>query len=322
MFVNDDRIDPELLAAFLEGNATPEERDRIMRTLSTSNAAYAELMEAAAVQRELTDAPSPAVAPPPPPLPGERPPAQRTRGLRYVIPVLLAAGLAFVAISRWSGFGGGAASMVQLAQSTSLTPSTGSGALARTLGDTWSDAPWSGTRGSDAPAVTRARAFRAGARYAELEIAAKAADSTAVLQTVAAMTDVLASTEGGGPFIAMFRAFATSADFGGASQRGDAAKQLREFLGATDWFDLGVWTETARLAIATKQVAFFEPKGRAIAELRRVLQPHIDDAGPDAATWTAVRDALTPVIAGSTWTVNDLETLGAAVQAAGAIAGQ
>jgi hypothetical protein len=321
--VSDERIDPETLAAFLDGTASPEEREGVLRTLSRSKEAYASFLEASAIQRELA-AETPAVAPAAPVAASVEPPrspareaanARWFRRPRYVTPALLAAGVAAIMVVRGIGgpVGQGA---IQLAQATSLTQERGSGALARGLGDAWDQPPWAVVRGSESSLATRSVAVRSGARYAELEAAAQAADSAAVSRSAESLAQLLSSVEGAAPIAASVRDMARPPDFGGRAQRATVAGQLRALLGAEDWFDLGVWTETARLAVAARALAFFEPGGRGVAELQRILQPHIAESRSDSAEWGPVIEALRPLIAGRVWSPNELPAIEARVRVA------
>jgi hypothetical protein len=316
--VSDERIDPETLAAFLDGTASPEEREGVLRTLARSNEAYASFLEASAIERELA-AETPAVAPvaasvEPPHSPArEAANARWFRRPRYVTAGLLAAGVAAIMVLRGIG-GAGGQGAIQLAQATSLTQERGSGALARGLGDGWDQPPWAVVRGIESNLATRTVAVRSGARYADLEAAAQAADSTAVSRSAESLAQLLSTVEGAAPIAAIVRDMARTADFGGAAQRATTAVQLRALLGAEDWFDLGVWTETARLAVAARALAFFEPGGPGVAELQRILQPHIAESRSDSGEWGPVIEALRPLIGGRVWSPNDLPAIEASVR--------
>lgn len=316
--MSDDRIDPETLAAFLDGTATPEERDGVFRTLAHSKEAHASFLEAAAIHRELSaetpdvtpgaGASAAAVAAEPP-----RPSAQETAHARWfrrwhLLPVVIAAGLAAILLARNTRNPGSSAA-IQLAQATRLTRTSGSGTLGRALGETWAEPPWSTVRGAESTMASRRLAFRAGVRYAELEAAAQASDTTAVARSAELLAQLLSSTEGAAPIAANFRDLGGSAEFGGRSERAASAGQLRELLGAGDWFDLGVWTETARLAAAARETSFFDAGGRGVATLRRIVGSGGGDAGP-------VTDELRPFLAGRTWSPDDMADAARAINAA------
>lgn len=312
-----DRIDPELLAAFLDGTASPEERDGVMRALARSKDAYAEFVEAAAVKGVLDDAgvAHPAdlgAAHPAGDAPVTLDTSAKKKSSRWLIgPLLLAAGVTGVILVGRLATGGGAGS-IQLAQEARLTRASGSGSVARTLGASWDQPPWSVTRGSGTSLAPQPRAFRAGALYAELEVAAGASDSAAVLRIAESLADLVASVEAGAPLAARVRTVVAAPDFGGRAQRAATAGQLRALLGADAWFDLGVWTETARLAIAARDSAFFEPGSAGMTEATRILRSDVPPA--DSAAWAAAVDPLRPLLTDGSRPASDLESLDRAVR--------
>lgn len=321
--MSDERIDPETLAAFFDGTASPEERDSVMRTVARSKEAYASFLEAAAVYRELEDATAGNG-------PGQMDVVRGAGGSgtagakparRWIIgPLLIAAGVvAVLFLSRSNASTEHAA--IRLAQDTRLTRELGSGSLARSFGNAWDQPPWSVVRGSEASLPPGPRAVRAGARYAELEVAAQAADTDAVRRATEAIGQLLASVEAGAPVSAMFREVSRAPDFGGRPRRAAAAAELRASLGADTWFDLGVWGEMARLAVAARDVAFFAQDGPAIAELRRIVRAGGRAAAPrDSIAWASVATALQPLLSDRAWTVNDLDVIDRAVGATMAVA--
>jgi hypothetical protein len=180
--LSDERIDPETLAAFFDGTASSEERDSVMRTLARSKEAYASFLEAAAVYREMEDA---TAADGPGQIgvvrgAGGSGTARAKPARRWIIgPLLVAAGIVTVLFLSRSNASNDAAA-IRLAQDTRLTRELGSGSLARSFGSAWDQPPWSVARGSEASLPPGPRAVRAGARYAELEVAAQAADTDAM----------------------------------------------------------------------------------------------------------------------------------------------
>jgi hypothetical protein len=319
--VSDERIDPETLAAFLDGTASPEEREGVLRTLARSREAYASFLEASAIHRELV-AEAPAVAPAAPVVASIEPPRTPAREVAnarwfrrwYVTPGVLAAGIGAILVVRMIG-GPASQGAIDLAQATTLTQERGSGALARGLGATWDQPPWSVVRGSESTLGARTGAVRSGVRYAELEAAAQAADSAAVSRSAESLAQLVSTVEGAAPIAASVRDMARASDFGGPAQRAAIAGQLRSLLGAEDWFDLGVWAETARLAVAARDTAFFDPSGRAASELRRILGSH-GGTSVDNTDWAPVVAALRPLETGRVWTRDQLADAGRAIDTA------
>ena len=303
--VSDERIDPETLAAFLEGGLAPAERERVMRALAESPDAYADFLEAAAVARELDPQSSVAAveigASAKPKGTPVVPIAAKRRGTRwYVAPALIAAGIAAVVVVRLNNDGAGVRS-VALAPSIQLVR-PGSGSVAATLGDGWDQPRWSVVRGGESGVGDAARAFRAGARYAELEVAAQAGDAAAVARASESLARTAETVDAGAPVAAQLRAFA------GDSARTRVADQLRSLLGAVNEFDAGVWTESARLALLANRLDFFAPQGEPISELKRLIAT-LDSTSPTVAPLRAIAPART-------WTAADKDSLSRLVDAA------
>ena len=307
--MTDERIDAETVAAFLDGRASPREREAVLLALTRSKEAYADFLEAAAVHRELTGAsvPAPSLGEPKHESTGA-PSGIAWRSSRWrFVPLLAAAGIAAVVVGRLST-GERAPRAIQIVQQTRLTSDSGPGVLAF-LGDSWNQPGWSVSRGSDAAASTRARAFRAGARYAGLELASQVADSAAVIEATRSLTQLLDGIEAGAPMASRFREFASRPDFGGSAPRAEAAAQLRSLTGAEVWFDLGAWTEAARLSVAARQVRFFAPDGGASGELRRIARALTTGTSREDPEVRAVIGALAPLLEERAWSDHDLPLL-------------
>lgn len=318
--MSDQRIDPETLAAFLDGRASAEEREGVMRTLAQSKDAYASFLEAAAVHREL-ESTLPAEVSPQIGVAGSTGASGAKPARRWIIgPLLLAAGIVAALFLNRADSDAERGS-IRLAQNTRLTQELGSGSLARGLGNAWDQPPWSVARGSEASLPERSRAVRAGARYAELELAVQAVDTVAVLRATEALEQLLVPVEAGAPVAATFRDLSRAPDFGDGTRRASAAAALRALLGAEPWFDLGIWSELARLAVAARDVAFFDRDGPAMVELRRIVRVGGGEtAQGDRAAWEPVVRALEPVLADRAWTVNELDVIDRAVTTAMAVA--
>ena len=296
--MSNERIDPETLASFLEGTLPPAERARVMRVLAESPDAYAQLVETAAVARELT----PVV-----------PIASKRRAAWYIAPSLIAAGLIGILVApRLKNEA--APNVIALAQDTRLVQS-GSGGIAARLGATWDQPAWSVVRGGGADLGERARAFRAGVRYAELEVAANASDSASAVRAAESLAEVAGTLDAGAPVAGQFRALVGSSAFGGRLARARAAEQLRSLLNAPGWFDAGAWTETARLAVAANQFAFFAPGGKSIGELKAVIRV-LESSPSQQVESSRLVDALRPLLDGRPRSAADRDSLTTILEAA------
>lgn len=315
------RIDPELLAAFLDGMATPAEREEVLSLIAGSREAYAEFSEATAIRgalhggvtsaafpvstsdqspRETSAAPaSPVVAQ----TPAHAPPAARNR-LRFVVPIVLlaAAVLAIVVIPR-SKRATAAVDVVAIAQATRVTGATGAGSVVKTIGQQWDAPGWTVTRGAgtETQAIT-ARGFRTGLRLAQLQVAINAGDSLAAAGAKAQAQSLLGDIDGSGPLSQALD------HIGAASAPGELtalASGVRALLGERAWFDLGVWIGAAQVAAAGDQRAFFVPDGAAVGSLRGILAAH----PASDASWQRVSTMLRPVIDGSWQSAGAVSTI-------------
>ena len=311
--VSGERVDPERLAAFLDGTASLEERDAVIRALANSPEAYADFLEASAIYRELTGDPG-STAPVEPAAPSVTAgPAMRLARRRWFLaPLALAAGLAAVMVIRRPT--SDALGPTQLVQATGLTRERGAGGIARVLGNDWDRAPWSVVRGAEVALPSRPLAFRAGVRSTELELAAQVSDSTAVVRAADAIVELLGSVEAGAAVASNVRGLVRRPDFGGPAGRAQTARQTRLLLGEPDWFDLGAWAEAGRLALMTRNTGFFAPDSPASRELRRIVEPHVDGTSADG-DWRPVIDATGPLRSDRPWTPNDIPALEQIVRA-------
>jgi hypothetical protein len=312
--VSDDRIDPETLAAFLEGTQSPAERERVRHTLLRSPQSFDAFLELAALDRTM-DSGAARVEP------------RRRFGRTWQIigPMLVAAGLTGVVILAWPppwrrADRTPAASTPQLAQSSALIGVSGPGSVRVALGPSWSEPGWSVARGGDAALSARARAFRAGARCAEVEVAAQAGDPDALMLATASLLELLAGVNAGAPISRAFRALSATADPGGRAARLATVLQLRKLLGSDAWFDLGMWVETARLALLARQLEFFAATGPGVNDLRRILSALDASTVADRANAAAAADRLRIFVESRNWSVDDVDAMSAALRSTIALA--
>jgi hypothetical protein len=130
--------------------------------------------------------------------------------------------------------------------------------------------------------------------------------------------NLLASLEAGAPLSTRIRTLAVAPDFGGKTERAATARQLRSLLGAPVWFDLGAWTETARLAVAARDVSFFQAGSRGLIEGGRILRHEVPPA--DRAEWVTAVGPLRALLDSKSWSANDLDSLGRAIHQAMVVA--
>jgi hypothetical protein len=140
---------------------------------------------------------------------------------------------------------------------------------------TFGERPWSGLyRGAEAPMSDRGRAVRVGAYLVDLDLAQRHGDPRlrGLADTVAAL---VAEVPGGGAIAGLYRGIAEPGGDGDVrstlAQGNDAVRDLLP----PDGLEIGVWTETARVAAARRDAEFFhtdETQG-ALARAAKVELP-------------------------------------------------
>ncbi len=297
------QIEPELLASFLDGTASPAERDAVLRTLSGSKRAYAEFLEASAIQQQLVAAESPESSAADTAHPAIDI-ASRRRRIGYVAPlVILAAASVIFVVTRRSTVR--ELDVVAIAQSTTIAGATGSGGMTRVLGSGWDEPGWTVTRGEMAVRDAAARAFRAGVRMAQLEVAASTRDSTAVAIAARQVQALLSDVPGSAPIAAQLGAIGSAVGSSSASDRAVLSQQLSVMVGDSNWFDLGMWAGTADIAAKGGQETFFAADGAAMSTLTQLLtRPY---APPDH--WALVASPAQSLATGAWRTSGGITTL-------------
>ena len=249
-----ERIDPEQLAAFLDGRLERTEQERIIRAIAENPEEYELFADAAKIKAELArDAGVPII------------PLGRVKRNRWLmaVPVALAAGLAAVAL--WTRNGSeGELSPVVLAAGFKVVDVPGDGSLAGRLGAAWDQPGWSVTRGSGGAVVEHPRAFRLGVRATDVELAIQAQDSAALRPVAGELTSLVSDVDGGATVAALYRRILEHGVAVPLPEREAAAAALRALLDESPWFDLGLWVEAARVAMSAGQDAFVRENRRAV----------------------------------------------------------
>jgi hypothetical protein len=242
-------IDPERLAALIDGRLGPHEREALLAQIAASSDEDVEIFsDALAATRELEGGvegrEEQSVAA-----------ARSRRAVRWRRPAsLLAIAAAVVAV------------VVLPGRLRTRDSARDPGRFARVLAQTnrglpanWDTQPWGATRGGSDALTPAARALRVGARMTELELAARARDP----RTPALATSVVVLLEGipGAAAAATeYRALA-SADSGSSPEQltrlAERARVTAAPFADQDYLEFGAWLEAARLAAAGRHTAFF-----------------------------------------------------------------
>jgi hypothetical protein len=298
-------IAPETLAALLDGTLSPEQREDVLRQLSRSGQAYEDFLEASAVRCQLDESVevgdegllTPSVtdveigsidnvtlAIDPPslgPEPGKEIRSRsrwnlwRARSLWTAVPLIAAAGIASVVFLRETDERP-ALSILREFPATSSAIHGG-------------HPDWGSTRGEEHLLSPDRRAFRLGVLIAALDQAVRASDTDDAAGIVTRLRSLVAAVPAGGVVLARLNRFTTPGlDGFDAQDRIRMASELRTLSESTTWFDLGVWSETARVAARADRRDFFDPSGAPMRSLSRIIATL--DAAPKGEQGVAVQE--------------------------------
>lgn len=276
------QIDPEMLAALLDGRLEGARREEALAALASDEAAYEAYVDAVAVTLELKAAEEAAIRPIRTAVPSwRRPGAQR---------FLIAAGLAALLILPWAVYRAQAPDPSHLWMVEALNGyRTG-------VPEGWDPAPWGARRSVDGSLTPEARAVRVGAALVDLELAARAGDSERVRTIAGEVARLLDALPAAGPAAGIYR---TIADRSGSGYqelaplldrgRGSAFLLLEE-----ERVRIGAWTEAARIAAARRADGFFSTDGSRSMLQRLGSDPIIPEPARAAATRASAALAGTP----------------------------
>jgi anti-sigma factor RsiW len=305
-------IDPERIAALLDGRLSGHEREVLLSELASSPEQLALLADASMIAQELRLNSS---------SPDSGPAADNRDGVRRLVATEAAApqpSLIKARQRRWTPAWSAAVAAALLiviapwvlrrAGFRSESAAPGGSSIARvepSIPVGWDGTPWSVTRGASAALTPKARAVRVGARLADLELTIVAGDSAAR----GIVDDVIALVEGvplSGSVTQVYEALRDSIGVAPSQltplvQRGyDGVSAL---LGRSD-VALGTWLETARIAAARKNSAFFTS-----AQTRQMLRD-LNATALDQQTQGALSRvaAMLPVSTATDWSSLEAET--------------
>jgi hypothetical protein len=142
----------------------------------------------------------------------------------------------------------------------------------------WDERPWSVTRGSGNDAADNARAARLGALQVDLEVAAAAGQSAAIVDISRDIVSWLDKMAGSGPLAAVYRDIAKRADQPAGTLSApvaDARETLVLFVDE-DHFNLGAWAEAASIAAKRRDAEFFHARASRKLLDRAASLPSLD----------------------------------------------
>ena len=303
--MRNDPVDPETLAALLDGRLTGDERARVLARLAKSEREYEELLETAALVADLNA--NPAIVPVPrqpavalvrdTPLVAER--GRRWRSPALIGPIIVAASLAVVLVLRTKAQGAPDAALFAVIESAAGTERV--------------PADWPRTRGTRDAIGPEAAAFRLGASFTDLDLAIAAKDSASARAIASEIADLAATIPSAGATVVRVRALGDgglSGPLSSSDERRKLADNLRTLNANAAWFDLGAWVQAARHAAHAGRAEFFLSDGPAIAELNRVLAA-VEKSPPKAAALQMTLQRLRTAKPGAVRTPADVGAMSA-----------
>lgn len=296
---NDSRIDPERLAALLDGKLTAGEREEILAQLAASPD---DLEVLADVDAAMASQPEPGTSTASPEKPISRgTPAWRRPPREWLAIAAVIAGLSVLptVVSRYRARDD-PSEFVRFLTSENRTFPRG-----------WDFAPWGATRSPGDVASLNALAWRVGARVADLQVAVVGQD-TSVAPLAEQVASLLSEVPAAGAAIDGYRQVAANArgprDRLTTSVR-NARRSLRGVLD-DELVVLGAWSEVARLAAAHRDAGFFASSAgtRLLDDLaqRSDVPPTVASAGararadianPPRLDWDALSQHLSELLA-------------------------
>ena len=288
--MSNERIDPETLAAFLDGTLSAQERERLLRVAAQGGDAYEELIEAQAL---LYDGVAGADAPPiPVSVPSDLPSKDRSargtrwwsRGAVWALGASLAASIAGIvllqrraALRDVSPAAGTVQHVMALAADKNPDSAFGSG---------WHQIDWSITRGPSQSVSDGVYAFRLGVRFVDLAVALSSNDTSARRMLGETLGALASSAETGSPVAMRIGAMATADKRPTVEEVSSVGDDLRSLVVHQAAYDAAVWTESARAGARANQAKFFAPGGTPMRELKRIIA-ELEDLPPPGPAPTA-----------------------------------
>jgi len=249
-----DDFDPDLVAAFIDGRLSGAARDRVVRLLAESEAAFEIYADALRAHAELNrDAPVPFPAP-------RHEPSPRPRWLTAGVPLAAAAALLIAVLPTVQSKRANA--MFAMRADVIAGPLTGQPQLVNALRSALDEPRLSVTRGGGSTFVDSAAALRLGIRATELQVALGVDDRERALRTATEIVALLGSVDFGNAAVVEYGNLRKRIADGdsissiiGAAATADV--YLRDML-SSRWYGIGKWLAAGELAARTHSADFFK----------------------------------------------------------------
>ena len=248
-----DEFDPDLLAAFIDGRLSGADRERVVRLLAESEAAFEVYADAVRARDDL-DADAIVPIPVRPPTPVRRP-----RWLTAGAPLAAAAALLIAVLPRVVS---NPAAAFAMRADAIAQPLTDRPQLATALRSALDEPRWSVTRGGVATIVESKAALRLGARATDLGVALAVQDRERAARVAADMVNLLDSVN---------LSDAPRAEYGDLRQRitaGDSVSAIKAAVATADehlcdflksqCYGTGKWLAAGELAARAHSADFFK----------------------------------------------------------------
>ena len=244
-------FDPDLVAAFIDGKLSGAERERVVKLLAESEAAFEVYSDAVMARSDLQGAGPARVVDG-----GRRP----RRWWIAAVPVAAAAAL-LIAVLPAAQARRDNALLAMRAESIAL-PLTGQPRLAGTLGSTLDEGRWSANRGGGSTVVESAAALRLGVRATDLQVALGVGDRERAGRVAGEMVDLLGSvnlSDAARVEYADLRKRIVSDRVIGqtAAAAATADDRLRDLLDSP-WYGFGKWFAASDMAARAHSAEFFK----------------------------------------------------------------
>jgi hypothetical protein len=274
--LNSEHIDPEVLAAFLDGTLPASERERLLRAAAKGGAAYEQLIEAQALLYEgVAAAASPrrAVSALPSATPRVASAGNESgwgRAATWRLGGLLAAAsiAGILLLQRRDGQPDASPTAATVQQVMALAAGTSPDSA---FGPGWDQIDWSITRGPSESMEDGVYAFRLGVRFVDLALALSSTDTLAVRTLAQTLAGMAWNAETGSPVAARVEALAEADRRPTAAELSSVGDDLRTLAAHSAVYDAAVWVESARAGARARQTGFFAPNGAPVRELRRII---------------------------------------------------
>lgn len=246
-----EEFDLELISAFIDGRLSGEERQRALRLLQESEAAFEVYSDALRARADLANGQVVSIA--------EK--RDRRRGLPWqTIGSLAAAAVVLIAVVPLVQVRRDRAVMetpsIELVRPLARAPGG-----ARTLVGAWDQRDWSVTRGGSARLTDSTVEFRLGVRTADLQAALGQGDTLRADRLVGEILESLNDVESSDFARVDYSAFRASLARGDSTDElvagaARAERTLSELFDSV-WFDFGRWVGAGELAAGARSQAFF-----------------------------------------------------------------